>query len=98
MLPCQGVGVIKLMGRDAGFVAAHAALASNLVDLVLVPEVSVLRHDAHLLTLTLTLTLTLILTQVAVASMTHIYKHVNATLARKGSMVIVVAEGAMQEN
>ena len=41
--PCpmllQGVGVIKLMGRDAGFVAAHAALASNLVDLVLVPEV-----------------------------------------------------------
>ena len=28
------------MGRDAGFVAAHAALASNLVDLVLVPEVS----------------------------------------------------------
>ena len=40
MLPSQGVGVIKLMGRDAGFVAAHAALASNLVDLVLVPEVS----------------------------------------------------------
>ena len=30
--------MIKLMGRDAGFVAAHAALASNLVDLVLVPE------------------------------------------------------------
>ena len=39
MLSSQGVGVIKLMGRDAGFVAAHAALASNLVDLVLVPEV-----------------------------------------------------------
>ena len=42
LVPCatKGVGVIKLMGRDAGFVAAHAALASNLVDLVLVPEVS----------------------------------------------------------
>ena len=29
--------------------------------------------------------------------MAHIYKHVNATLERKGSMVIVVAEGAMQD-
>ena len=29
----KGVGIIKLMGRDAGFVAAHAALASNLVRL-----------------------------------------------------------------
>ena len=34
--------------------------------------------------------------EVAVASIQHIFKHVNATLARKGSMVIVVAEGAMQ--
>ena len=30
---------MKLFGRDAGFVAAHAALASGLVDVVLVPEV-----------------------------------------------------------
>ena len=34
--------------------------------------------------------------QVAVASLQHIYDHVNAVLAIKGSMVIVVAEGAMQ--
>ena len=40
-----GVGIVKLMGRDAGFVAAHAALASNLVDLCLVPEVNVKMAD-----------------------------------------------------
>lgn len=31
--------LMQLFGRDAGFVAAHAALASGLVDVVLVPEV-----------------------------------------------------------
>ena len=39
----KGVGIVKLMGRDAGFVAAHAALASNLVDLCLIPEVKAKR-------------------------------------------------------
>ncbi|CAE7238504.1 PFK5 [Symbiodinium sp. CCMP2592] len=37
----KGVGIIKLMGRDAGFVAMHAALASTIVDLVMIPEVDV---------------------------------------------------------
>uniref|UniRef100_A0A7S0Q368 Phosphofructokinase domain-containing protein n=2 Tax=Coccolithus braarudii TaxID=221442 RepID=A0A7S0Q368_9EUKA len=68
----KGVGIIKLMGRDAGFVAAHAALASNLVDLVLVPEVYVDLQD--------------------------IKDWVDSTVARKGHMVIVVAEGAAQEH
>jgi 6-phosphofructokinase 1 len=68
----KGVGIVKLMGRDAGFVAAHAALASNLVDLVLVPEVTIERLE-------------------------DIFEYVDATLQRKGHMVIVVAEGAMQE-
>ena len=49
-----------------------------------------LHELAHLLTLPAC-------PEVAVASIQHIFKHVNATLARKGSMVIVVAEGAMQE-
>ena len=35
--------------------------------------------------------------QVTVASLQHIFDHVNSVLERKGSMVIVVAEGAMQE-
>jgi 6-phosphofructokinase 1 len=33
------VGLVKLMGRHAGFIAAHAALASRDADFVLVPEV-----------------------------------------------------------
>jgi 6-phosphofructokinase 1 len=36
----NGIGVVKLMGRSAGFIAVHATLASGDVDLCLVPEVS----------------------------------------------------------
>ena len=35
----KACSVVKLMGRDAGFVACHAALASDVVDLCLIPEV-----------------------------------------------------------
>lgn len=35
----NGVGLVKLMGRHSGFVAAYAALASSDVNLLLVPEV-----------------------------------------------------------
>merc|ERR1719183_1608999 len=41
----KGVGIVKLMGRDAGFVAMHAALASTIVDLCLIPEVDVKLDD-----------------------------------------------------
>lgn len=37
----KGVGIVKLMGRDAGFICVNAALASNIVDLVMIPEVQV---------------------------------------------------------
>ena len=37
----NGIGVVKLMGRHAGFIAAHATLASGDVDLCLIPEVKV---------------------------------------------------------
>ena len=37
----NGVGIVKLMGRHAGFIAAHATLASGEVDLCLVPEVPI---------------------------------------------------------
>lgn len=36
----NGVGIVKLMGRDAGFVARNASLASTIVDCCLVPEVT----------------------------------------------------------
>ncbi len=35
----NGIGLVKLMGRDAGFIAAGAALASQDANFVLVPEV-----------------------------------------------------------
>lgn len=35
----DGVGLVKLMGRESGFIATHAALASNAADFVLIPEV-----------------------------------------------------------
>lgn len=35
----NGLGIVKLMGRDAGFIAAHASLASGEVNFCLVPEV-----------------------------------------------------------
>ena len=35
----NGVGLVKVMGRQSGFIAAHTALASNDVNYVLIPEV-----------------------------------------------------------
>jgi 6-phosphofructokinase 1 len=35
----NGVGLVKLMGRDSGFIAAYASLAAGHVDFCLVPEV-----------------------------------------------------------
>jgi 6-phosphofructokinase 1 len=34
-----GVGLVKVMGRESGFIAAHTVLATNEVNVVLVPEV-----------------------------------------------------------
>ena len=34
-----GVGLVKLMGRESGFIAAHTALASHEVNFCLIPEV-----------------------------------------------------------
>ncbi|MDG5815775.1 ATP-dependent 6-phosphofructokinase [Chitinispirillales bacterium ANBcel5] len=35
----NGVGLVKLMGRESGFISAYTALASNDVNFVLIPEV-----------------------------------------------------------
>jgi len=35
----NGIGIVKLMGREAGHITAHATLASREVDLCLIPEV-----------------------------------------------------------
>jgi 6-phosphofructokinase 1 len=36
----NGIALVKLMGRDSGFIAAHAALAIQEVNIVLIPEIS----------------------------------------------------------
>ncbi len=69
----NGVGLVKLMGRDSGFISCYAALAGSNVDFVLIPEVPFeLDGDAGLL-----------------ESLRH-------RLSKRGSAVIVVAEGAGQ--
>ncbi len=35
----NGIGLVKLMGRDSGFIASYACLANGHVDLCLIPEV-----------------------------------------------------------
>ena len=35
----RGLGVVKLMGRDSGYIAANATLASGVVDFCLIPEI-----------------------------------------------------------
>lgn len=35
----NGIGVVKVMGRESGFIAAHTALATSDVNFVLIPEV-----------------------------------------------------------
>lgn len=35
----NGLGVVKLMGRDSGFIAAYASLATTVVNFCLIPEV-----------------------------------------------------------
>ncbi|MGW4523860.1 ATP-dependent 6-phosphofructokinase [Amycolatopsis sp. NPDC004378] len=35
----NGVGIVKLMGRHSGFIAAYAALAAAAADIVLIPEI-----------------------------------------------------------
>jgi 6-phosphofructokinase 1 len=36
----NGIGLVKLMGRDSGFIAAHACLANSVVNFCLIPEVT----------------------------------------------------------
>ncbi len=43
----NGIGVVKVMGRESGFIAAYTALASNEVNFVFVPEVPFKIHGEH---------------------------------------------------
>jgi 6-phosphofructokinase 1 len=70
----NGIGLVKVMGRDSGFIAAHTALASHEVNFVLVPEVpfNLEGYNGFLF-------------------------HLEERLKKRRHAVIVVAEGAMQD-
>ncbi len=36
---CNGIGLVKVMGRDSGFIAAYAAIANPVVNFCLIPEI-----------------------------------------------------------
>jgi 6-phosphofructokinase 1 len=43
----NGIGLVKLMGRDSGFIAAYTALASNEANYVFIPEVPFKLYGEH---------------------------------------------------
>jgi len=69
----NGIGLVKLMGRDSGFIACFAALAGSNVDFVLIPEVPFELEGQN-----------------------GLLENLRYRLAKRGSAVIVVAEGAGQ--
>ena len=43
----NGLGLVKLMGRDSGFIAAFSSLANSVVDICLIPEVEFTLEGEH---------------------------------------------------
>jgi len=70
----NGIGLVKLMGRESGYIAACTALASHDVNFVLIPEVPFNLEGYN-----------------------GFLHHLEERLKRSNHAVVVVAEGAMQE-
>jgi 6-phosphofructokinase 1 len=70
----NGIGMVKVMGRESGFIAAHTALASHEVNFVLIPEVPFNLEGYN-----------------------GFLHHLEERLVSRKHAVIVVAEGAMQD-
>jgi 6-phosphofructokinase 1 len=70
----NGIGLVKVMGRESGFIAAHTALASHEVNFVLIPEVpfELEGHNGFL-------------------------HHLEVRLKARHHAVIIIAEGALQD-
>lgn len=43
----NGIGVVKLMGRHAGYITAHATLSSGQVDIAIIPEIEFPLHGPN---------------------------------------------------
>ncbi|MDR0463608.1 MAG: ATP-dependent 6-phosphofructokinase [Treponema sp.] len=70
----NGIGLVKVMGRDSGFIAAHTALASHEVNFVLIPEVPFNLEGYN-----------------------GFLTHLEDRIRKRRHAVIVVAEGALQD-
>jgi 6-phosphofructokinase 1 len=70
----NGVGLVKVMGRESGYIAACTALASHEVNFVLIPEVPFNLEGYN-----------------------GFLRHLEERLKRRKHAVIIVAEGAMQD-
>ena len=70
----NGIGLVKVMGRESGYIAAHTALASHEVNFVLIPEVPFNLEGYN-----------------------GFLHHLEQRLKSRNHAVIVVAEGAMQD-
>jgi 6-phosphofructokinase 1 len=70
----NGIGLVKVMGRESGFIAAHTALASHEVNFVLIPEVPFNLEGYN-----------------------GFLRHLEERLTKRKHAVIIVAEGAMQD-
>jgi 6-phosphofructokinase 1 len=70
----NGIGLVKVMGRESGFIAACTALASHEVNFVLIPEVPFNLEGYN-----------------------GFLHHLEERLKRRKHAVIIVAEGAMQD-
>jgi len=70
----NGIGLVKVMGRESGFIAAHTALASHEANFVLIPEVpfNLEGYNGFLF-------------------------HLEERLKKRKHAVVIVAEGAMQD-
>jgi 6-phosphofructokinase 1 len=70
----NGIGLVKLMGRESGFIAVHTALASHEVNFVLIPEVPFNLEGDN-----------------------GFFHHLEHRLRRRKHAVVIIAEGAMQD-
>jgi 6-phosphofructokinase 1 len=70
----NGIGLVKVMGRDSGFIAAHTALASHEVNFVLIPEIPFELDGPN-----------------------GFLHRLEERLAKSKHAVIIVAEGALQD-
>nr|VDC63533.1 unnamed protein product [Brassica rapa] len=79
----HGIGIVKLMGRNSGFIAMQASLASGQVDICLIPEVLFLFFFTQKVPFN-------------IHGPNGVLKHLKYLIETKGSAVICVAEGAGQ--